>query len=93
MSLIGDVFHDIGNAAKDVVGGALHMAEGAASLGKSLLTLNPRDAVDSMERMAGGAAQTAGGVATLSPEGLAATTMMDAGVESVHALASVTPGA
>jgi HD superfamily phosphodiesterase len=93
MSLIGDVFHDIGHAAKDIVGGALHAAEGAASLGKALLTLNPRDAADSLERMAGGAAQAAGGAATLTPEGLAATTMMDAGVEAVHALSSATPGA
>jgi hypothetical protein len=91
MSLIGNVFHDIGNAAKDVVGGALHMAEGAASLGKSLLTLNPREAVDSLGRMAGGAAQTAGGAATLTPEGLAATTLLDGGVEAVHALSSATP--
>jgi hypothetical protein len=93
MSLIGNVFHDIGNAVKDTVGGALHMAEGAASLGKSLLTLDPQGAAHSLERMAGGAAQAAGGAATLTPEGLAASTMMNAGVETVRALSSATPGA
>lgn len=89
MNPIGSLFHDIGNAAKDVVGGALHAVEGAGKLGESLLTLNPQKALDSVEQIAGSAAQAAGGAATLTPEGLAATTMMNGGVAAVQAFSSV----
>lgn len=88
MNPISGLFHDIGNAAKDVVGGALHAVEGAGQLGQALLTLNPQKALSSAEQIAGSAAQSIGGAATLTPEGLAASAVMNGGVAAVQALST-----
>jgi hypothetical protein len=87
MSLIGSVLKDIGNDVKGVVEGAAHVAEGIGKLGKGALSLNPKEALGGIGEIASGGLTAAKGISALTPESLAATTLMEGGIAAVHALA------
>jgi hypothetical protein len=86
MSLIGSIFKDVGNACKDVVEGAAHVVEGVAHTGKGLIDLNPKEMASGVGSIVTGAFKADEGAETLTPEGLAATTIMEGGVAAVHAM-------
>ena len=90
MSVIGNISRDIGNDIKGVVQGVEKGVKGVGELAEGALTLNPTKALDGAKDVASGGSSAASSASNLTPEGLAATTMMEGGKQALAAIQSRT---
>lgn len=83
MSAIGDAIKDIGQgiegAVEGVAKGIGDAVEGIGKMAEGALTLNPSEAMSGLEDVGSGALEGVGSAAALTPEGLAANSLLEGG--------------